>query len=101
MRSFLTVKKDLLLVDFTHLEYAGKNPLRLTTGTSKGKVFKALAAAHEKVICYLACKSMLDWKEDLLWSLIQRTEASRVLVADGQFGSKECMKRLWKAVDQS
>jgi len=99
MDHLLQVEQDLLLVDFTQLPYTGKELLRYTTGTTSGEVFKLLAAANNGSICYLASKSMLDWKEDLLWDLLERAGSGRVLVADGEFGSKECIKHLWRGVD--
>jgi len=99
MDHLLEVERDLLLVDFTHLPYTGRDLLRYTTGTTSGEVFKLLAAASSGSICYLAHKSMLDWKEDLLGELLERAGSGRVLVADGEFGSKECMKHLWRGVE--
>ena len=99
MDPLLGVERDLLVVDFTHLQYTGKDLLRYTTGTTGGDVFKLLAAASGGSVCYLAHKSMLDWKEDLLQDLLGRAGSGRILVADGEFGSKKCMKRLWEAVD--
>ncbi len=99
MKQLHDIPEDLLIIDFTHLQYTGKDLLRYTTGTTGGDVFKLLAAASGGSICYLAHKSMLDWKEDLLQDLLDRAGSGRILVADGEFGSKKCMKRLWEAVD--
>jgi len=99
MDSMLDVKENLLIADFTHLEYTGKKLLSLTTGTKHGDVFKVLAAASGRVICYLAPISMLEFKEDLLRDLIQREGFGRVFVSDAEFSSKECLKELWGGID--
>jgi hypothetical protein len=101
MDSMLEVKENLLIADFTPLEYTGKELLSYTTGTKQGYVFKVLAAASGKVICYLAHMSMLEFKETLLRDLLQRAGSGRVFVSDAEFSSKECLKELWEAVDQS
>jgi len=100
MDSVLGVKENLLIADFTGLEYTGKGLLSLTTGTRHGDVFKILAAASGKVICYLAPISMLEFKEDLLRDLLQREGSGRVFVSDAEFSSKECLEELWKGVGQ-
>jgi len=100
MDSMLKVKERLLIVDFIHLNYTGRELLHLTTGTKQGYVFKVLAAASGRVICYLAPMSMLDFKEDLLKDLLQRAGSGRVFVSDAEFSSKECLKELWIGVDQ-
>ncbi len=101
MDSTLEVKENLLIADFTHLEYTGKKLLSLTTGTKHGAVFKVLAAASGKVICYLAPITMLEFKEDLLQELLQRAGSGRVFVSDAEFSSKECLEELWKGIDQN
>ena len=73
----MQVEENLLIADFTHLEYTGKNLLSFATGTMKGYLFKVLAAATGKVICYLALISMLEFKEDLLRDLLRRVLGSR------------------------
>ncbi|MFW6117309.1 MAG: hypothetical protein ACOC6G_01830 [Thermoproteota archaeon] len=100
MDSLLEVEEDLLVADFTPLDYTGKNLLGLTTGTQRGDIFKVLAAATGRVVCYLAHMSMLDFKEDLLHDLLQRAGCGRVFVSDAEFSSKECVRMLWEAVDQ-
>lgn len=99
LSSVMQVEENLLIADFTHLEYTGKNMLSFTTGTKKGYLFKVLAAATGKVICYLAPISMLDFKEDLLRDLLHRAGCGRTFVSDAEFSSKECLKELWEAVD--
>jgi len=99
--SMLKVKENLLIADFTGLEYTGKELLSLTTGTKHGDVFKVLAASSGKVICYLAHMSMLEFKEDLLKDLLQKAGSGRVFVSDAEFPSKECLEDLWAGVDQS
>lgn len=100
MDSMLKVKENLLIADFTRLEYAGKKLLNLTTGTKRGYPFKVLAAANGRVICYLAHKSMLEFRENLLKNLLQRAGSGRVFVSDAEFSSKECLDELWTGVDQ-
>lgn len=87
MDSILEVKENLLIADFTHLEYTGRDLLSLTTGTKRGYLFKVLAAATGKVICYLAPISMLDFKEDLLRDLLHRAGCGRIFVSDAEFSS--------------
>jgi len=99
MEDMLEVKENLLIADFTPLEYAGKELLSLTTGTRQGYVFKVLAAASGRVICYLAHMSMLEFKEDLLRDLLKREGSGRVFVSDAEFSSKECLEELWEGVD--
>lgn len=101
MDSMVEVDENLLITDFTHLEYTGRNLLSFTTGTRKGYLFKVLAAATGKVICYLAPISMLEFKEDLLRDLLRRAGSGRVFVSDAEFSSKECLKELWEAVDKN
>jgi hypothetical protein len=101
MDSMLDVEESLLIADFTPLEYAGKGLLSSTIGTRHGNVFKVLAAASGRVICYLAHMSMLEFKEDLLEDLIERAGSGRVFVSDAEFSSKECLDRLWGGVDRS
>jgi len=101
MDSMLEVKENLLIADFTPLKYTGKDLLSSTIGTRHGNVFKVLAAASGKVICYLAHMSMLEFKEDLLEDLIERAGSGRVFVSDAEFSSKECLDRLWGGVDRS
>jgi hypothetical protein len=72
----------------------------LTTGTKQGDVFKILAAASGKVICYLAPMSMLEFKEDLLRDLLHRAGSGRIFVSDAEFSSKRCLEELWEAVDR-
>jgi len=100
MDSMLEVKENLLIADFTSLEYAGEELLSLTTGTKQGYVFKVLAAASGRVICYLAHKSMLELKEDLLRDLLHEAGSGRIFVSDAELSSKECMKELWDGVDR-
>jgi hypothetical protein len=100
MDSMLKVKENLLIADFSHLEYAGKDLLSLTTGTKQGYVFKVLGAASGRAICYLAHMSMLEFKESLLHDLLQRASYGRALVSDAEFSSKECLEELWVGVDQ-
>jgi len=100
MDSMLGVKENLLIADFTPLEYTGKELLSLTTGTKHGDVFKVLAAASGRVICYLAHMSMLEFKEDLLRDLLQRAGSGRVFVSDAELSSKECLEELWGGIDQ-
>ena len=83
----MQVEENLLIVDFTHLEYTGKNLLSFTTGTKRGYLFKVLAAATGKVICYLAPISMLEFKEDLLRDLLHRAGCGRTFVSDAEFSS--------------
>lgn|GEM_PF-5756795 len=85
--SLMQVEENLLIVDFTHLEYTGKNLLSFTTGTKRGYLFKVLAAATGKVICYLAPISMLEFKEDLLRDLLHRAGCGRTFVSDAEFSS--------------
>jgi len=49
MDSMLDVKENLLIADFTHLDYTGKRLLSLTAGTKRGDMFKVLAAARGRV----------------------------------------------------
>lgn len=98
--SMLNVKERLLIADFTHLEYTGEDLLNLTTGTRQGYRFKVPAATGGKAICYLAHISMLEFKEDLLRTLLERAGSGRVFVSDAEFSSKECLAELWKGVDQ-
>jgi hypothetical protein len=100
MDSVMQVDEKLLIADFTHLDYTGKNLLSFTTGTKKGYLFKVLAAATGKVICYLASISMLDFKEDLLHDLLHRAGCGRTFISDAEFSSKECLKELWQAIDK-
>lgn len=100
MDSLLQVKENLLIADFTHLEYTGKDLLSLTTGTKQGYVFKVLGASSGRVICYLAHMSMLEFKEDLLKDLLQRAGYGRAFVSDAEFSSKECLEELWAGVDK-
>jgi len=99
MDSMLNVKEDLLIADFTHLEYTGRNLLSLTTGTRQGYFFKVLAAATGRVVCYLAPISMLEFKEDLLQDLLIRAGSGRIFVSDAEFSSKGCLRELWGGVD--
>lgn len=43
---------------------------------------------------------MLEFKEDLLRTLLERAGSGRVFVSDAEFSSKECLAELWKGVDQ-
>lgn len=101
MDSMLEVKENLLIADFTHLEYTGKELLSLTTGTKQGYAFKVLAAASGRVICYLAHKSVLEFKEELLKGLLREAGSGRIFVSDAELSSKGCLKELWEGVDQS
>jgi len=101
MDSILNVKERLLIADFTHLDYAGKDLLSYTTGTRHGDVFKVLAAASGKAICYLVPMSMLEFKEDLLKDLIGRAGSERVFVSDAEFSSKQCLRELWEGMDKN
>jgi len=98
--SLMKVDHNLLIADFTHLDYTGKNLLSLITGTKRGHLFKVLAAATGRVICYLAPISMLEFKEDLLRDLLRRAGCGRVFVSDAEFSSKQCLRELWEGIDK-
>jgi len=77
-----------------------KETAQLKKGTKRGYLFKVLAAANGRVICYLAHKSMLKFKENLLKNLLQRAGSGRVFVSDEEFSSRQCLHELWTDVDQ-
>jgi hypothetical protein len=53
-----------------------------------------------KAICYLAHISMLEFKEGLLRTLLERAGSRRVFVSDAEFSYKDCVAELWNGVDQ-
>lgn len=52
-------------------------------------------------INYLAHKSMLEFKEKLLKSLLHRAGCGRVFMSDAEFSSKQCLRELWEGIDKN